>query len=192
MKNLILFATYQEAEHTIAKLEAKKITPTLYAVRFGYLAIVGMGGKNLFNFESIVERCDVILNFGIAGALKSSLCDNTLYPIKSVFRGSERIDLVSSKGCTLYTLDTPLHAPKTRDALACYFDLVDMEGFEIATLAKKKQKPCLLYKIISDRCNQTTSEEIHRNIGALSLRLSSFVTQTIREGKSRKSPLLAI
>ena len=64
-------------------------------------------------------------------------------------------------------------AEKTR--LADAFDIVDMEGYAVASLAQKKGVPCSLYKIVTDFCSKTTLAEMRPKRADLASELFSLL-----------------
>jgi len=175
-KQCILFATLQEAEVTLSTLNAEKITQELYKSANGHILITGMGmqhtEKMLLNY---IHLFDDFLNMGIAGALKTDIVQDTLLQIRAVSSQESTIELQEA-GLHLFTHHEPLHDPNERDRLAEVHDLVDMEGYTIAKLCKAHKKSCRLYKIVSDFCTKTTSEEIRQALPKLSKQLAAHVS----------------
>lgn len=168
MKVLIAFATYLEAAFTIKQMAASQIDEHLFECIPYKIVITGMGPDvTTRTLAKYIHNADLILNFGIVGALREGFIVGSLHPIKEVSNGSTTIYLQDA-GMKLYTMTSPLHDPELRDHLGKSHDLVDMEGHAIANVTKQHKKGCRLYKMVSDFCTETTSAEIREKLPRLS------------------------
>ena len=132
-----------------------------------------------------IEHMDTIVNIGIAGGLRTTISTSHLHPVASAAmlqnQGSFHEIALQKEGLKLITEHSPLCDIQKRDRLSAAYDLVDMEGYIIAKIAKKHKKRCRLYKLVSDYCTPTMSEEIRKKLPELSLRLSYHVSQIMSE-----------
>jgi len=174
MNYTIIFATQKEARSTIERLGGKKAGHDSYTTEEGRICIIGMGTRDLAPFTPYFEMADIILNVGLAGSLDKKLARDSFHPIRQVSYMGKTIHL-GDTGASLETVDTPLHTWQEG------FELVDMEGYHIAAEAARLQKPCRLYKIVSDYCNAQTSEEIHTRLPILSSKLANHMNDIINE-----------
>jgi hypothetical protein len=174
MKCTLIFATEKEACCTIERLEGRKENDHCYAIEDGKLCIIGMGTKDLTPFIPYFESADIILNAGLAGSLSKRLPRESFHRIRTVSYGQTTLQLAEA-GAALTTRDTPLHSYQEG------IELVDMEGFHIAALARQLGKPCALYKIVSDLCDEQSSEEIRSRLPKLSLALAHYMNEYINE-----------
>ena len=99
-----------------------------------------------------------IVNFGIAGVLNAKLTLEVIYPIRSLYRygvhqpffnsfttalGESQVDIVST--------DHRVLSPTLAASLRPFGDLVDMEAYFIASIAKRYNKNLYVFKCASDR-----------------------------------------
>lgn len=168
MNTLIAFATYLEAACTIKQMAATQIDEHLFEAKPYRIVITGMGPDvTERTLQRHIHDADLILNFGITGALREGFTVGALHEIKEVSDGATTIYLQDT-GMKLYTMASPLHDPELRDHLGKSHDFVDMEGHAIAKVAKQHKKGCRLYKMVSDFCTKTTSAEIRARLPLLS------------------------
>ena len=175
---LIVFATYEEAKHSLKRLEAQKFQDH-FIYSEGKILITGIGPFAAYTcLERHIDGADTIYNIGIAGSLHET--SKTCYEIRlcSKYRwhpkNPEFEDAIcfEKTGVRLCTLDFPLHDQKTKELLGQHFDLVDMEGYAISLLAKKHNKVCHLIKAVSDFCDSDTPKRIQHKIDGLSQELA--------------------
>lgn len=183
---MITFATFEEAEATLQLFNAKNLKPGLYESDIGFIAITGIGPFAAFHTLQRLEF-DEIINIGLAGSLREDLTLGSIHPIATCKkhlwhpRGIEAAQhsLASScstlhlnkEGLHLSTVDFPLHG--NHHLFDC--DLIDMEGYSVALLASIKQKPCKLYKLISDYCNKDTFSTIKTHLPIYSHNIALFL-----------------
>jgi adenosylhomocysteine nucleosidase len=187
----LVFATLMEAAHTLEKTKAQSYGGLDYFFECENslrILISGMGEEQTRErLLAHIDEIEEIVNIGIAGALKSTLILHTIYSVHSV--DCERSlpslvlnpDSIHPKGLALYTVQTPLHDPLTRDKLALNYDIVDMEGYTIAEIAKKAGKKCTLIKMISDVCDEKTSHTIRDHLPFYSKELWHYVNATMSD-----------
>lgn len=179
-RQCILFATVKEAEASLKMLQAELITESLYKYSQGHILITGMGMEatqcTLSQFSDHFDEC---INLGIAGGLRKEMTKERLYPIARAASQEGQIE-ISPDGFHLYTHHSPLHDPRERDRLGREHHLVDMEGYTIAKWCQIHDKRCSLFKIVSDFCTETTSDEIRAALPALSNTLSQQLQQLLK------------
>lgn len=165
---LLIFATLQEAESSINKLDAKQIEPYLYRFSQGHLVICGFGAfaamKAVYTYG---PHHTEIFNLGLAGLLCDKYPMGSLYSIEMVGKYTHLpadIDVTSKEiaanhlpvlsvnlcGLRLMTSDFPIHHQRIKEQLALHWDLVDMEGYGLVYAAHALKKPVYLWKITSD------------------------------------------
>lgn len=112
------------------------------------------------------NRYTAVINIGFAGALKEGLPFGEFFEIHTL--GKAHHPKLSAKThsrfqeASLFTSDYPVHDPHIREDLSKEYDLVDMEGWAIATTCAHLKIPCTFIKVVSDFCNDTTTEEIRK------------------------------
>ncbi|MDB6081656.1 MAG: putative purine nucleoside phosphorylase [Chlamydiia bacterium] len=181
LRTLITFATLKEADETLKLAQAQKISDFLFACEEGHILITGMGPQaTKITLERFIDRAERVINFGIAGALRNDIALHSFHPIMLAAHESSTITF-QKEGSRLLTLSAPLHDVTERDRLSQSFDLVDMEGHAIVDLAQQKNKPCLLFKLVSDHCSHTTSKEIRQRLPELSKKLAHYYAQYIKK-----------
>lgn len=191
---LITFATHREAAPTLKALEASSSNQkNLYTFSGGYLLITGIGMLAAASQTSLhIPLAQEVWNFGIAGALKDGLAIGTVCPVQSVSKflllpedADAHTETFSStifpvfslntSGIKLISSDFPIHHSQTRALLAKNNQIVDMEGYGIAYAAKQDQKPCHMWKIISDFAAQDGHKIISQHIDRLAEQTSEFI-----------------
>lgn len=182
---LITFATYEEAQGSLDLFKAKEIKRGFYESDIGYIAITGIGPFAAFySLQNI--NFDQIVNIGLAGSLRDDIILGSIHPVASCQKhawhpkgtdSSLASDfptlILENKGLRLRTLDFPLY--NGHDSLRNECDLIDMEGYGIALIAKTKQKPCKLYKLVSDYCNKESSLVIKNKIDEYSRKIALYL-----------------
>jgi adenosylhomocysteine nucleosidase len=192
MKTLIVFATHEEAQPTIDLLAAQPFTcsiPWFYEWEKGFLVVSGIGSFSTFvSLNAISQSIDTIFNFGLAGALNRSLELGTLLPVSRCSKllwhpgGAEAAKMTASydacpelafeaeQEISLVSSDFPVYG-----TLSQPFDLVDMEGYAVAFFAKKQEKPCQLYKVVSDYCDASSSTLIKQGLKKHAEAIAQFI-----------------
>lgn len=189
MRRLIVFATLFEAEKVVSP--SQKIAPDLYQTVYGDVLITGMGSIRAATLvSSHLQNYDEVINIGFAGSLDTSKSLGDILPIKQVVKYTTfllekplwslthkafpRLSL-AQEGVNLMTFDFPLHDKKIAQQLASKWSLVDMEGYGIAMSAKYWDKPCRLYKIVSDFTNHETTLSIKEKQPILTQKIKDFL-----------------
>ena len=185
-KNLLTFATLNEAQASIDVLGAMQSQTDLFNVNTGAIVITGIGNRKATHaLSSHIHSYDKVYNLGVAGSLKN-------HPIGSVFhiytlekfvhmpKDTEENSIEFSKnvfpklisednnGINLLTSDFPIHNDRLQSKLQENYDLVDMEGYAILFTAQKHQKPCQIIKIVSDFCKFGGEKTVKKHIDYLS------------------------
>jgi len=168
MKTLITFATHREAEAFITHPQSNPLSPYLFSWENALILIVGMGKEYIEERLTPLLQDDIsIINIGLCGALKSDLPLGSLHQVRAVYQeGIKKPIILSNEGVNLQTVEKPLYNPS--EGQKSSFDIVDMEGFYIASLAQKKKRPCTLYKMVSDYCTEMSSIHIAERLPYLS------------------------
>jgi nucleoside phosphorylase len=173
---LFVFATVIEAAPFLEN--ALPVSAYFYQSHRGDVLVTGMGSSRI---EERLEPCegkyDEVWNLGFAGGLSEKVSFGDVYRVSFVnkYPTSETCDL-SLEGKGLITVDKPLYDVNLRDQLSAHWDLVDMEGFAIASVVKKWGIPCHLVKIVSDKANEEASKTIRENASFLAKKLHSSVS----------------
>lgn len=195
-KKLIYFATLKEASASIDRLQATPIAAGRGCYRYdqGVVVIGGMGiYATIAAVSSHLNDVDEIWNLGVAADLHARFKLGDCLPIHSVQvaafypkgleERSQRMHrmlyppiTLQQLGARLITTDYPIHQAELRDQLAQQADLVDMEGYGIAYLAKHVAKRCVIWKVISDFATIGGPELIHQQLEQASERLAEIVT----------------
>ncbi len=177
-----------------AEIWSEGVVPTLYRYEDGVIAITNIG---LHSAAAAVAKysaaCSEIWNIGFAGALKGGLDIACIVPIRHVGKyvplDDHELDLqshdclkqilpdISLQDAThsLISSDFPIHNKLHRDRLAPNYDLVDMEGYAIAHLAKELGKKCYMWKIVSDFATPGGRELIRKNKRKLSEEIARHI-----------------
>lgn len=179
---LITFATFKEAETTLALFKATQIDKNLYSCPIGHILITGVGSFAAYiSIKRHPHPFDELIHLGIAGALNRTLTLGTIHPVAEALKLSwkpadnsletsfEPISLCE-KGLSLGTVDFPLYQSHSTPC-----DLIDMEGYALALGAHERTKKCSLYKLVSDFCTKETSSQIKNNISKYSEQLAHFL-----------------
>ena len=171
MKTLILFAHHGEAISFIdAFSPTKKKTEFVeyFEAKNHYFLISGEGGQKvnehlihfLAHFKNKVKN---IIHFGIAGALREEIKINTIYAIRTLYRyGMEKpffnsfttqhsIDKVD-----IITTDHRVLSDAISKKLKPFAQLIDMEAWYIASIAKAYKKDLKVFKCVSDFAGDDT------------------------------------
>lgn len=197
MALLLIFAQLEEAKFALEYLEAKPIHHNFYSFAYGYIAISGLGMvAAILTLAKYIEGIDHIWNIGFAGSLTDS------YPIGSLHRIGQvnkynylplTLDAHSHKlsqqlypeisfpngGVSLITTDFPIHDAMLRRQLSTKADLVDMEGYGVAAGAFAFQKPCTLWKIVSDFASPSGRSLIIKHMNTLSELLAKEISHQL-------------
>lgn len=187
---VITFATYEEAAGSLGAFHAKSIKPGLYTSDIGLLAITGIGSFAAFTaLKQLSVHFDLVVNIGLAGSLWPELERGSIHPIKSCSKhlwhpkGQSSTEnclaaackdiAFDSDGLRLASVDFPLYDAPTH--LSNISDLVDMEGYGLASCALDLGKPCELYKLVSDHCTQDSGSIIKNNLSEYSRAIAAFL-----------------
>jgi len=191
---LIVFATFTEAQSSLQALEAKPRTQEgLFAFDDGYIVLSGLG---VVNAATAVARYGLdaseIWNAGLAGSLRSdwevgdllsigsvtkNLClpDDTSVHAKGV-AGETFDEIVVGEGrARLVSSDFPVYAQTERERLGLVADVVDMEGYGIAAAARALNKPCKIWKMVSDNADAGGHRSLQANRDALGRGVSELL-----------------
>lgn len=197
MKPLILFATDREAAESLKRYNAVEgdLSGYFHSDIASFL-ITGMGPiAAASKLSKVIDSHSEVINIGIAGTLREELegfhqvalvGKQTFYPKSYSLAKQTRFQeiflpqiLLEKEGKRLMTMDYPLHCASLRKELAKEWELVDMEGWAIATCSKLHHKPCRLFKLISDVPGENSSKEIRLVIDELSAKAADNLNNLI-------------
>lgn len=176
MKRLLIFATFDEAQETLLKLNALEGEKGVWHAEEDLIVISGWGCKNA-NLATLKHgpKASEIWNVGIAGTLSEKLPLGSFHKISFVGKSTSPSLSLSQEGARLFSSDHPVHDVSLRNQLAKEWDLVDMEGYGVATAAKILNKSCYLWKLVSDFALPGGSEIIKKNMSNHSNKLARIV-----------------
>ncbi|MDF2576854.1 MAG: hypothetical protein K0S74_338 [Chlamydiales bacterium] len=193
-KTLLVFAAEWEAAETFKLFS---IIPQglqhFYPIENGYILITGYGMLAASSFISrYAHLSERILNFGIAGSLNDKLLIGSMREVNLVSKHlsiPEYVDEHSHNlakrtfpdipldvnGVALISSNYPIFHSTVRSQLALKSDLVDMEGYAIAWVAKQLQKECRMWKLVSDLASPEGWLQIMKHKETLSQQLANQV-----------------
>jgi adenosylhomocysteine nucleosidase len=178
----LVMATMLEAKPFVSGLGLKEYETLPFNI-FGndsiLLIISGIGKANAAmacTFFIQRNNLSVLCNMGAAGATDHELKLGECYQIEKVIEPdrpdletgipSEHIpDILEGLPCaTLATQDKPVINAEEREKVARIARLVDMEGASVGQTCKRFEKPCHLFKFVSDTPDHDQSSDIRTNI----------------------------
>lgn len=196
MSLLISFSTINEAKSLLGSIENKQVNATTYKCNFGYILIAGIGPTatlhSLYQFSYEVGE---IWNLGIAGALSSSLKSGDLYEVSLVGKLAPTEKETSIHGIHVFnqlhphfscetkatpsykliSSDYPLFHKNVKNAIQHDWDLIDMEGYAIASFANEKKIPLKIWKGVSDLATSNGEFAIVDLLPKVSIKLAEQV-----------------
>ncbi len=197
-RNLIVFAHPLEAAPTIERLGALPIEGNhLYEFDRGKILICGLGSvAAAAHTASHLNDVDRVWNFGLAGALREdipvgevracSLVGKHLSFPEDISYHSVRLSETAHPtlplepvGWALVSANYPIWDHHMRDKLSDHYDIVDMEGYGIATAAATRGLPCHLWKIVSDHAQNQGWPDLKARIEKLSTNLAEIVQREV-------------
>lgn len=185
--NLLVAAHKAEVNTLINKLNLHKmehLDNLVYGNENTALLITGEGIENVFlkltsHLTIHSKEIKKIVNLGIAGAVSHKLKKNRIYEIGTVAfeSGANKMppQALSTKMNTLFcqTRTTALH--NNAHLASTPVDVVDMELWAIASVARYFKIPCCSYKLISDYVSEPLDfNEIKKNMHFYSNEISTF------------------
>jgi nucleoside phosphorylase len=164
----ILFATEMEADPFLAQAR-----PDHYIVT---ISGMGMEAAHAATRKLIEEQgVSRIVNAGVCGALDDALARGSVFPVSEVLTEDHR-DSVSLQpaphGKRLVSVDQPVFQAERKAKLATFADLVDMEGFAIATQCQVHRIPCVLIKGVTDFGDAKGKADIKKHIACVSKKVT--------------------
>lgn len=196
-RRLIYFATQAEAQTSLSALQtcpSKSRNTHLYDN--GIIVVGGIGLLAAMHNLSSAHHLpfDEVWNLGVAGSLSNTYSLGELVAITSVTRPHLFPASLDSRSRQwqqdlfpplktahqtlnqrLVTCDYPIHQADLRDQLAQQADLIDMEGYAVAFLAKQWGKPCYIWKVVSDFASEGGPEVIKDQLKRASERLATLL-----------------
>jgi adenosylhomocysteine nucleosidase len=209
MKNiLIIFAHPAEAKQTLKRLNVCPLTDN-YSYSFeqgpiaGHVVITGMGSlQAALHTRQWMDTCDEIWNWGAVGALRDGLPIGLCQSVCSIDKhlslppsAHSHVSKVSgiahpplsiaSEGWKLLTSDYPIHEAALRQKLGAHHDVVDMEGYGIALAAKLGNKPCKMWKCVSDFASEQGWSLIQKHLQMLSEQIAEDIFKELNTLKEK-------
>jgi len=185
---LLLFATLLEARETLKQLKTREESEGLYHFSKGLIVIMGWGSVNAHAATmKYGEEAEEIWNIGFAGALNSTFSLGSLFEVGSIGKHplNEMTYTFPSGGKRLLTVDVPLHNKHQKEVLGKEWDLVDMEGYGIATAAAQLGKRVRLFKLCSDFAVEGGRNQIRENSTHYSSLMASFLSNLLLVGNDK-------
>ena len=203
----LVFATAMEAEPFLNKMAVSQIARfpfTVYSVndrrtRNLLVAICGMGLESAaLAVDHLINhyRPSRILNCGIAGSLSDAYTVGDILRIAMVANTNDKqtpsdlsqleflslpCDIPTYPGglltARLASQAVPVFNVDRRSLLADYVDLVDMEGWAVASVCQRYGLSCGMLKVVSDHAEDR--ETLLQNLTHTSRRLAEFVSYFI-------------
>ncbi|KJK56965.1 nucleoside phosphorylase [Saccharothrix sp. ST-888] len=154
--------------------------------------LTGMGKINAAaSLATVLARGDLpaeIVNLGTAGALRPGwsgthqvaqvIQHDIDTPVLKALSGrvyGAPITVSETAGPTLATGDLFVSDPEARDRLAERADLVDMEGYALATVAQRAGVPIRLIKHVSDEANEGAARTWRESVDSCAKILAEWV-----------------
>lgn len=202
---LITFATLLEAQGSIDLLKATQTGKNIWQFSKGKIAITGMGMFHaLFGLIKALEHQKplAIWNLGFAADLKGRKI-GTIVEINSLCRPilSIQCDKMtkeihsecypeillnqSRSGDKLVTVDAPIHRIKEKKRCALFADLIDLEGYAVASFAHFHQIECRVIKIASDFAQRGGRKLLFTNAPMLAQKLALWIEKKVKNWPSR-------
>ena len=198
---ILIFATLEEANPLINKLKINQVFEKPFKVFKNNELIVIISGIGKIRATAACAYAIgefgksneyEILNIGAAGSLNSSFSIGDIRTIEMVADCTETHvkskiktpTIQGLKSATLLTSDVTILSLDTRKNLSHYGELVDMEGFAIAKTAAIFGKKVSFLKIVSDTPENTSKNEIIKNIQSVSQLLVDEIVEFILRGQS--------
>jgi nucleoside phosphorylase len=174
----VLFATEMEAKPFRERCSRAD-------VRISVAQQMGSDAAAQAAVELITQGVDVIINAGVCGALEHGLNRGDIFVVDQVFYQaadhSLRLPALPEGfvGKRLVTVEEPVFQAVRKAALAAFADLVDMEGFAIASVCQQTQIPCLMVKGVTDFGDERGKGDIREHLETVSTRVAKAVLQVI-------------
>ncbi len=204
----IIFATDREAAPFIALADQQPLReahPAIFGRRDGpngpVTLISGMGpAAARLAARTAIEDWGAgrLINAGICGALRSGLAwlPGKVFAVANVRTAGNPPGLPSDPiACDhgawphlppadLVTRSSPLFDAGLRKQLACWGDLVDMEGAAIAEMAHDRGLPCTLIKGITDLATEGGRADLHRRLTGVSRRIAEILAAGLMDSRA--------
>jgi adenosylhomocysteine nucleosidase len=145
-------------------------------------------------WAALTHSPGLILNMGTAGALRAgALASGAVHEIGTVIQhdlngraiaaltGDDPAPAIvlGGSGPTLATGDRFISSPEARDRLAAHADLVDMEGYAVASAAQRLRIPVRLAKTISDDAGHDAAASWSEALEVASHRLAAWLRDAL-------------
>ncbi len=207
MKIGICIAMQEEADNLLSLFGLSDRRKEVYKDAFFYDSeklCVGVGGvgtlASAIATQTLITQfgCELIYNIGCAGCTGTKYSVGDILSIDRLYKNDVDLTLV---GCEPNQLsNTPIYLEAQADnsfplATCCSGDkfitsgsgipadtVTEMEGFSVAYVCYKYNKPCKIYKIISDTCDKNVdASEYEANMQGVSDKLGEYVYKLISE-----------
>jgi nucleoside phosphorylase len=181
----VLFATHLEARPLLERLAAEPIPGRPFDTwRFalaggGLIVVSGMGSaaaRRAAAYALDQPNAGGVVNAGICGSLRGG-DPGALFSVSEALDGDAWLAGTTTTGVSLATgpwmglqrarlatVGDPVFDARRRQALAAVAELVDMEGFAVASLCRERGAACHLVKGVSDLANAEGHAAIIRNL----------------------------
>ena len=164
----ILFATEMEAQPFLSSSNRRDLLVDISGM--------GMEAAALATHRLLDQGVSCVINAGVCGALNDSFCRGDVFRISTVFvEDFLKEEEIEKEGVRLVSVAQPLFDKERRERLSRRADLVDMEGFAVAQICKKKNADCFLIKGVTDFGDQNGSVDIQEHIQWVSERVADAV-----------------
>ncbi len=184
------------------------VIPSCYLFDQGKIVIsnVGVFGAHMAVAQhgpSSDPACDEVWNIGFAGALKEGYPVGQIVPISYIGKYTPIIEgtldersleclsttlpplslngKAADQSGRLVTSDFPIHHPYHRLRLSPLWDLVDMEGYGIASACSHLNIKCQMWKIVSDFTSAEGRELIRKHRSELAEKLAETVIAALEK-----------
>jgi len=196
----LVLATKMEAGPLAARLGARQVeAEPLATYRFepgesrpgGLIVVAGMGKEAAAGAaEHLIDDCgvNVVVNVGICGALSGATAGGELMRISAVIDGDAVLAGLACEplGCNLSawpdlparrlaSVGEPVFQGPRREKLAPHADVVDMEGYAIADVCRRRGVTLIMLKGVTDLADHAGKQDIVGNIEQVSTRLADTV-----------------
>ncbi|MBN2686021.1 MAG: UbiA family prenyltransferase [Pontiellaceae bacterium] len=168
----ILFATEMEARPF---LERDAPVGTVMVI-----SGMGMEAALAATEKLILEHgCSFVINAGVCGALNDALERWSIHQIASVVSEELNVIHLQDEGLRLVSVEKPVFQLERKAALSVHAELVDMEGYAVASVCKEHGVRCVLIKGITDFGDHKGKMDIRAHIDAVSESVAEAVIEIV-------------
>ncbi len=165
---LLCFAHRNEAKTFFDRLKLSPLDTSLNLFKSdqSFIVITGEGIQNTTEALSIIvskyEQITEIINYGVCAGLENSLKKNELFSIRTVYQYFDDFSFKSHTSSDeqadldLISVHKRMYSPDDKLKLSIYAQVLDMETWAIASVAKRFKIPWRSFKTISDEIDENT------------------------------------